>query len=149
MLGQQVHIVALDLLPVADGQLRVSKRHADAFDRLSHPVIVEGDAFSGELADRMPVTDFKAALRLLGVVTKQGVMAIESALNCQCDGRGIGAVFSGQQPVGGTTHGLVHQGTPVAVGARVLAPGNAQRVSAYSSRPISMRRISEVPAPIS
>ena len=129
VLRQQRDVVPLDLLPVAGGELGRAELGADALDRLAHAVVVEGDPLARELADRVPVGGLETGLGLLRVVAEQRVVAIEAV----ADRLGDRDAMIGRAP-------------------HVTPPGADRahhRVSANSSRPISMRRISEVPAPIS
>jgi hypothetical protein len=87
---------------------------------LLHPLIVEGDAFACEPPDRMPVARLEAAFGLLGVVAEDGIVRSKPASI-------VPAIASGSARSGST----------------------CQAVWPNSSRPMSMRRISEVPAPIS
>ena len=118
VLGQQRDVVALDLRPVARGELAAIEAGLDPLDRLAHAGVVEVDPLAREVADRVPVGGLVARLRLLRVVAEQRVVAVEA----------------GEDRLG-DRDGLVERALHF--------------VSANSSRPISIRRISEVPAPIS
>ena len=102
--GQQAHILALDLLPVAGFEPGGTELPADALDRFAHPRVIELDALAGKVADRMPVGRLVAGLGLLGVVAKQRVVTIEANQDRLGDCRrfaAFGTVGVVDQAVGG------------------------------------------------
>src|SRR5690606_8392670 len=130
-------VVGHALAALAERELRL-----EPLDRFAHALVVERDPVARQPADAVPVAAFVARLGLLGNIAGEPEVAIEAGEDrLRNRRRAVGAALGGV-PVGALR---VHE-------KRVRVGLNGVRgylVSANSSRPISIRRISEVPAPIS
>ncbi|KAG1185073.1 hypothetical protein G6F35_014954 [Rhizopus arrhizus] len=104
----------------------------------THPHVVVLDAFARQVLDAVPVAGFEQGLGALRAVAKQRVVAVEPRQDQPRDVQRRG-------PRGGGLLDMLDIGHADHDGDRMAG----QAVSLNSSRPISMRRISLVPAPIS
>lgn len=160
MVGQQADEVQLDLAPdfVVDVLGVVLVFQDDR--RLAHTLVVVGDAVALQLLQALPVAGLEQRLGPHAHLAEQAVVLVEAVEHRAGDvegdlrreklgkmGHGVRArAGRGPQWVDCMGFAVLHRHL-----IRFAYGGHATRhmVSAYSSRPISMRRISDVPAPIS
>ncbi|CFW46012.1 Uncharacterised protein [Bordetella pertussis] len=110
----------------------------------AHAHVVVLDAFARQALHAMPVARLEQRLGALRAVAKQRIVAIEAGQDQVRDIQRSGS--RDRRRFDALDIAAVDHGWLVLLLAG-MAAGHA--VSAYSSRPISMRRISLVPAPIS
>ena len=139
MIGEQSYVLQLDLLPQCVGQARGVEVALQPFDRLVHAIVVELDAIGVSLAHRVPLGALEPAFGLAADLAEQAIVLVEAFQQGMGDGEGD--LAGGRRGAG---EQLGHR-----FSVRSAISRRAYFVSSNSSRPISHRRISEVPAPIS
>ncbi|MNS76169.1 hypothetical protein D3C72_1097080 [compost metagenome] len=141
---QHADVVQLEFAPHFVAQLRLFVLIFEHLHAFLHALVIIIDAFAGRRLRRGPGALFEILLGLLACFAEQAVMLVEAV----ADGARDIECNLGREQFG--------EGNVRHVCARIngSSPSRSSRARAYlvsanSSRPISMRRISLVPAPIS